>query len=92
MGTGNMPQHVTYSPVQLPSRLKYPSGHWERHCPSNSTWEGQQAVQLCGLFPAHPKQDWWQAGRKIKQRRQSGKPPFNKDSSSVPPVNIPASI
>lgn len=83
-----MPQHVTHSPVQLPSWLKYPSGHWERHCPSISIWEGQQAVQLCGLCPAHPKQDWWQAG-KTKQNRQSGKSPYDKCGCSVSPISIP---
>lgn len=83
------PGHFTYSPVQLPSWLKCPSGHWGRHWPSNRTWESRQAVQLWGLLPAHLKQDWWQAGRRMKQRRQSGKPPYDKHSSPVSSVNVP---
>lgn len=65
-GTLPLPQQGTHSPVQVPSRLKWVSGHWERHCPANSTRADPQTVQLWGVFPAHMRQDGWQAGKKSR--------------------------
>lgn len=62
-----LPQQVTHSPVQVPSRLKWLSGHWERQRPDSSTWAGLQTVQLRGLFPAHWRQDGSQAEKKTRR-------------------------
>lgn len=69
-GTLPLPQQGTHSPVQVPSRLKWVSGHWERHCPASSTRADPQAVQLWGVFPAHMRQDGWQAGKKNRRGDQ----------------------
>lgn len=61
-----LPQQGTHSPVQVPSRLKWVSGHWERHCPASSTRADPQTVQLWRVFPAHMRQDGWQAEKKSR--------------------------